>query len=113
MVVRKPSHGTSTTLPCSVSLGEKAIEWTRKSSAPQVVADAFEHCFHLAGRADVERHEDRSVELARERLDIFFGLVIEIGDRDLSAERPKCLGAAPGDRLLVCDPDDETLLAVK
>ena len=35
MVVRKPSRDTSTTRPCSASFGEKAMEWTTKSSSPQ------------------------------------------------------------------------------
>ena len=34
MVVRKPSRPTSTTRPCSASFGEKAMEWTTKSSLP-------------------------------------------------------------------------------
>src|SRR6516165_10404754 len=34
MVVRKPSRDTSMTRPCSASLGEKAMECTRKSSLP-------------------------------------------------------------------------------
>src|SRR5215475_9621413 len=38
MVVRKPSRDTSTTRPCSASLGEKAMECTRKSSLPQTLA---------------------------------------------------------------------------
>ena len=40
MVVRKPSRDTSTTRPCSASLGENAIEWTTKSSLPQSLAIA-------------------------------------------------------------------------
>src|SRR5262249_58974479 len=35
MVVRKPSRDTSTTRPCSASLGEKAIECTTKPRLPQ------------------------------------------------------------------------------
>ena len=38
MVVRKPSRETSTTRPCSASFGEKAMEWTTKSSLPQSLA---------------------------------------------------------------------------
>jgi hypothetical protein len=38
MVVKKPSRGASTTRPCSVSLGENAMECTTKSSSPQSLA---------------------------------------------------------------------------
>jgi hypothetical protein len=38
MVVRKPSRDTSTTRPCSASLGENAMECTTKSSLPQSLA---------------------------------------------------------------------------
>src|SRR5262249_31902883 len=41
------------------------------------------------------------------------GLVVEVGHRELGAERPKGLGASPGDRLLVGDADDETSLALE
>ena len=47
----------------------------------------------------------------RQRLDIFLGLVVEIGDGELRAERAESLGAAPGDRVLVGDADDQTFLA--
>jgi hypothetical protein len=76
-----------------------------------VLADALEHRLHLAGRAHVERHHDRRLELTGERLDEFLGLVVEIGHRQLRPERPKRLGAAPCDRMLIGDADDEASLA--
>ena len=51
MVVRKPSRGASTTRPCSVSLGEKAIEWTSEIELAPVLADALEHRLDLPGIA--------------------------------------------------------------
>jgi hypothetical protein len=63
------------------------------------------------GGAHVERHQDRGFELAGERLDVFLCFVVEVGHRQLGAERPESLGAAPGDRLLIGDADDETSLA--
>jgi hypothetical protein len=78
-----------------------------------VLGDALEHRLHLAGRAHVERHHDRGFQLAGKRLDVFLRLVVEIGHRQLGPERPKRLGAAPGDRLVVGDADDETFLALK
>src|SRR5262249_10889390 len=73
----------------------------------------FEHRLQLAGCAHVKRHQDRGLELAGERLDVFFGFVVEVSYRELGAERPEGLGASPGDRLLVGDADDETSLAFK
>ena len=61
--------------------------------------------------AHVQRHEDRRLELARQRLDEALRLLVEIGDRELGAERAEGLGAAPGDRLVVGDADDQALLA--
>ena len=56
IVVRKPSRDTSVTRPCSASFGEKAIEWTTKSSLPHVLGDGLEQRLHLARHASVERH---------------------------------------------------------
>ena len=75
------------------------------------LGDAFKHGFHLTGRADVERHHDRGFELVRQRLDIFLRLVVQIGDGQLRSQRAERLGAAPGDRLVIGDADDETFLA--
>ena len=47
------------------------------------LGDAFEHRLHLAQRAHVERHQDRRLDLARKRLDIFLCLVVEVRDRNL------------------------------
>ena len=47
----------------------------------------------------------------RQRLDIFFGFVVEIGHGKFGAERAKGLGAAPGDGLFVGNADDKPSLA--
>src|SRR6185436_2854465 len=70
-------------------------------------ADRLEHRFELAVDGDVERQEERRLELAGERLDVRARLVVEIGDRDLGTELAERLGAAPGDRAVVGDADDE------
>ena len=110
MVARKPSRYTSTTRPCNASLGEKAMEWTTKSSLPHP-----SRCARIpppSGRAfHVERHDDRSFQLAGERLDVFLGLVIQIGDGQLGPERAESLGASPGDRIFVGNADNEASLA--
>src|SRR5579871_2010325 len=71
--------------------------------------DALEHLFGLTLDTDIERHEDRRLEILRQRLDIFPGAVVQIGDRQLGSERAKRLGAAPGDRLIVGDADNQPL----
>ena len=76
--------------------------------APRL-GDPFEHRLHLARHAHVERHDDRRFEFACERLDVFLGLVVEIGHREFGAERAECLGAAPGDRMFIGNADDEAL----
>jgi hypothetical protein len=66
---------------------------------------------YLAGFAHVEWHHDRGFELAGERLDVFFCLVVEIGHRKLSSESTESFGAAPSDRIFISNADDEALLA--
>src|SRR5262249_8224225 len=62
---------------------------------------------------DVERHQERSLQILGERLDIFLGAVVQIGDRQISAERTECLGTTPGDRLIVGDADDQALASLE
>ena len=98
IVVAKPARGQSVTRPPRASLVEKAIEWTRKSSRPQSCGDAVEHRFELAVLHHVHRQEDRRLDLGRQRLDEALRLVVEVGDRELGAQRAEGAGAAPGDR---------------
>src|SRR5262249_40144248 len=78
-----------------------------------LLLDALKDRFHLPWHAHVERHDDRSFELAGQRLNILLRLVIEISDGHFGAECTECLGAAPSDRLLIGNADDETLLALE
>jgi hypothetical protein len=48
--------------------------------------------------------------LAGKRLDVFFGLVVEIGDSELGTEGAERLCATPSDGLVVGDADDGPLL---
>ena len=100
---------TSMTRPPRASLVEKAIEWTRKSSLPQSCGDAVEDRLELAVGHHVHRHEDRRLDLAGQRLDVRLRLVVEVGDRELGAEGAEGAGAAPGDRAVVGDADDQAL----
>ena len=92
-------------------LGREGDGVDDKIELAPVLGDTFEDRLHLAGRAHVERHHDRSFQLAGERLDVFLRLVVEIGHRQLRPERPERLGAAPRDRLVVGNADDEAPLA--
>ena len=111
MVTWKPSRGTSVTRPPRASLVEKAIEWTRKSSSPQSAAMRSKTASSSPSAMHVHRHEDRRLDLAGQRLDVGLRLVVEVGDRELGAEGAEGAGAAPGDRAVVGDADDQALLA--
>ena len=111
IAIAKPSAEQSRSPPCRSSFGANAIECTRMSSrAPLLRAIAVEHRLELAGRCDVERQEDRRLELLRQRLDVRPRLVVEVGDREIGAELAERLRAAVRDRVLVGDADDERLL---
>ena len=76
-----------------------------------LLLNALEHLFDLAFDHDVERHEDRRLQRLGQRLDVLLGLFVQIGDGEVGAERTKRLGAAPCDRLIVGNADDQPLLA--
>ena len=111
MVVRKPSRGTSTTRPPSVSLGENAMEWTTKSSAPHSLAMRSNTASICPGVRTSNGIRIGASSSLRQRLDVFLRLVVQIRDGELRAEGAERGGAAPCDRLLVGDADDEALLA--
>jgi hypothetical protein len=71
--------------------------------------NSLKYRFHLAWDLNVERHEDRCFELARERLDILHGLVVQVSHGQIGPERSESLGAAPSNRLVVGDADDQAL----
>ena len=111
MVVRKPVPRHVDDAPLQRLLGREGDGMDDEIELAPLLGDALEHRLHLAGRVHVERHEDRRFQLLRQRLDIFLCLLVEIGDGELGAERAEGLGAAPGDRVLVGDADDEAPLA--
>src|SRR5262249_27488240 len=94
-------------------LGRKRDRVNDDVELTPLLGDPLEHGLHLAGLVDVERHEDLRLELLGERRDELLGLLVEIGDRDVGAERPQPPGAAPGDRLIVGDADHEGLAALE
>ena len=113
IVVRKPSRWTSTTRPCSASFGENAIEWTTKSSFPHSFPMRSNTASISPGVRTSSGIRIGRFELARQRLDVFLRLLVEIGHGKLGAECPECLGAAPRDRILVGDADDKAFLALE
>ena len=111
MVARNPSLLHVDHAPLQGLLRRKGDGVHDKIKLAPFLRDTFEHRLHLTGGADVERHEDRSFQFARERLDEFLRLVVEVGHRHLCAEGAEGLGTAPGDRLIVGNADDEAFLA--
>src|ERR1700752_1886661 len=85
----------------------------QKIELAPLLCDALEHLLHLPFDGDVERQEDRGVQVLCERLHVFLRLVVQIGDGEIRAERPKSLGTAPCDRLVVGNADDETLASLE
>src|SRR5262245_36903061 len=78
-----------------------------------LLPDVLEHLLHLPFDGDIEWQEDRSLQILGERLDMLLRLLVQIGDRQLSAQRAKSLGAAPGNRLVVGDADDQSLASLE
>src|SRR5258708_5848913 len=77
-----------------------------------LLRDAVENGFHLPRDADVQRHHDRRLERARQRLDVLFGLVIEIGNGQIGAEGAEGGGTAPRYGLLVRYPYPQPFFAL-
>ncbi|MCY1436134.1 hypothetical protein D9M71_522490 [compost metagenome] len=80
---------------------------------PPVPFDLGEHRLQLAGPGDVQRHEDRRVQLPGQRLDMGAGLVVGVGDGHLGAQFGECPGAAVGDRVFVGHADHQGLGALE
>src|SRR5262249_50013685 len=62
---------------------------------------------------EIERHEERSVELLGQGLDMRLRLFVEIGDGEIGAESVKSLGTPIGDRLIIGDAGDERFFALE
>ena len=106
--------------PCARHVGDAAAERVlgregdrvdEEVELAPVGGDALEDRFELAVGHHVHRHEDRRLDLAGQRLDVRLRLLVEVGDRELGAEGAEGAGAAPGDRAVVGDADDQALAA--
>src|SRR5262245_37838056 len=94
-----------------VILGRERDRVDQDVEAAPLGADGVKHRLELAGPRYVEREEDRSAEGARERLDVGFRLLVQIGDRELRTQLAERVRAPVRDRMLVGDACDERLAA--
>lgn len=109
IVVRKPSRGTSTTRPCSASFGEKATEWTTKSILPQSLVMRSNTASIWPGMRTSSGIRIGASSSRASGSTNFLGLVVEVSGCQFRSERAERLGAAPGNRLLIGDADDQPL----
>ena len=56
-----------------------------KVERPPFLGDAVENGLHLPWLGHIQRHDDLRLKLLRQRLDIFPGLVVAVGDRKFCA----------------------------
>ena len=113
IVVWKPARGHVGHPAAQGLLGREGDRVDDEVERAPVGRDPVEHRLELALGHHVHRHEDRRLDLARQRLDVRLRLVVEVGDRELGAERAEGAGAAPGDRAVVGDADDQAPAALE
>src|SRR6516162_2964117 len=75
------------------------------------LANLFENGLHLTFDAHVKWHQNGCLQLVRERFDMFSCFLVQIRGGDLCTQPAKRLLAAPGDRLIIGNTNNETLLA--
>ena|ERR1700722_17619605 len=80
---------------------------------PPVLLDALENLLSLALGVNIERHEDRRFQFPGQRLDVFLRAVVQIGNGQFRSKGTECLGAAPGNRLVVRDADNQALSSLE
>jgi hypothetical protein len=67
--------------------------------------DLSKNGFQLSWPGDIQRHEHRSLQLISQGLDVGFGLLVEIGHRQLGTELAECPGTAIGNGVFIGDTD--------
>src|SRR5271165_363948 len=85
----------------------------REIEAPPLYGDLLEHALEFAGNADVTGPRDFAVQRLCQRLDIFFSLRVQIGDREIGAFGVEMPGAAVCEAAVVGHADDQPLLALQ
>jgi hypothetical protein len=93
--------------PMKRFLREEGDRMQQKVELSPFLPYAFEHLLRLSFDHDIQRLEDRRFQSLRQRLDVLFGALVQIGHGEVGAERAKRLGAPPGHRPVVGDADDQ------
>ena len=114
MACRKPAFEQSTTRPCRSS---RRREGDRVEDEVEP-APALPRSARTPPRAGLPRAGPAAATISAssslgQRLDVGLGALVQVGDREIGAERAKALGAAPGDRLVVGDAGDQALAALE
>ena len=80
---------------------------------PPFPFDTREHALQFAWNSNVKRQHHVNLKGVGQRLNMFLCLFIKIGDNKIGTERTKGPGAAPRDRVFVCDANNQTSFALK
>ena len=107
----KPAAEQSTRTSVEVFLAGPGNGVEQEIEPAPFLPDCREKRLELARRANVAGEEDFRIDLARERLDIGFGLVVEVGHGKLGTSAPEVLRRRPGKAVLVGDANDKPLAA--
>ena len=83
----------------------------QKIELPPLGFDGIKYGFHLRVVTHVQRENDRCSYLLRQRAHIGFRLRIQISDGQFRAFCLKCFRAAPRNRMLIGDADDQPFFA--
>ena len=113
IVLRKPSRCDINHAPVQRLLRRERDRVEQEIEPAPLLLDTLEHLFGLPFGVHIQRHEDRRLELLRQRFDVLSRAFVEIGYRKLRAQRPERLRTPPSDRLIVGDADNETLSSLQ
>src|SRR6201998_276281 len=111
IVFRKPSRPTSITRPCKASFGENAIECRRKSSWPHSFLTRSNTCSIRPSAMTSSGMKIGASSALASGSPCFLAFLFLLGTAGAAAQCTKCLSAAPCDRLIIGDADDQTLAA--
>ena len=109
----KPSQGAVDHAAVQVVLRSEGYGVDDEVESAPFLGDGVEHGLEFAGLRDIERRGDRRLQLLSQRLDVGLGLLVEPGHGEIGSEGAQLHRAAVGDRLVVGDADDQSLLALQ
>jgi hypothetical protein len=91
---QETSHCRQKSFPRSIDdassqrlLGRGSDGMHQKIDSTPIPCNSLEDLFQLPGNLKIQRQEDRSAGLAGQGFDIRSGLVVDVGDRELRAQR--------------------------